>query len=343
MGELEPPSASLCLMRAPDHVVGVSVVIPVYAGATTLPSLIEELAALHPEAISPSGIRFRVTEAVLVWDRGPGGADQTIRQLAAAHDWVRPVWLSRNFGQHPPTLAGMSSASGEWIVTMDEDGQHDPAYIGAMLDRAYEQGAQLVYASPTNAPPHGWVRNSGSAFAKWMFKRLVGDSDFESFHSYRLILGEVGRSVAAYTGPGVYLDVALSWIVSSATTYPVPMRDEGRPASNYSMARLISHFGRMVLSSGTRPLAIVSGIGLTCFAVGIVYSIWVLVRLLLGTEVPAGWASSFVATMVIGGLILFSLGIIAQYIRAATNMSMGKPLYIVVRDPDEVFGPDSAR
>lgn len=324
-------------MTAADHAVSVSVVIPVYRGETTLPALIDELARLHAGTETPEGRPFRVAEVVLVWDRGPGSSDTCIRDLAARHAWVRPVWLSRNFGQHAATLAGMSSSGGEWIVTMDEDGQHDPAYIGAMLDRAYATRAQLVYASPTNAPPHGAMRNAGSSFAKWMFKWLVGDSDLESFNSYRLILGEVGRSAAAYTGSGVYLDVALAWVVSDVTTCPMPMRSEGRPASNYSMRKLVSHFGRLVISSGTRPLALVSLIGLVFLALGILYSIWVLANRLLGDFAPQGWTSTFVSILIVGGLTLFSLGVIAQYIRAATNMSLGKPLYVVVRDPGTVF------
>ena len=324
-----------------ERAINVSVVIPVYAGADTLPALVGELSALRSGARSPDGRPFSINEVVLVWDRGPGRSDEVIRELAAQHPWIRPVWLSRNFGQHAATLAGMSSAGGEWIVTMDEDGQHDPAYIGAMLDRAYATSSQLVYASPTNAPPHGAMRNLGSRFAKASFRLLVGDTDLDSFHSYRLILGEVGRSAAAYTGSGVYLDVALSWVVAESTTCPVPMRSEGRPASNYSFGKLLSHFGRLVISSGTRPLALVSFVGLFFLAVGVLFSLWVLIARLLGHEAPAGWSSTFVSILIVGGLTLFSLGIIAQYIRAATNMSLGKPLYVVVRDPSAVF-PDSA-
>jgi glycosyltransferase involved in cell wall biosynthesis len=320
-----------------DHVVNVSVVIPVYNGRDTLPALVKELTSLHETGSTPGGRAFRVSEVLLVWDRGPGRSDHAIRELAAEHDWVRPVWLSRNFGQHAATLAGMSSSGGEWIVTMDEDGQHDPAYIGAMVDAAYDNHAQLVYASPTNEPPHGWVRNAGSKFAKWMFKVLVGDSNLEAFNSYRLILGEVGRSAAAYTGPGVYLDVALSWVVADTALCPMPMRSEGRPASNYSMGKLMSHFGRLVISSGTRPLALVSLIGLVFLALGVLYSIWVLANRFLGDFAPAGWTSTFVSILIVGGLTLFSLGIIAQYIRSAANMSLGKPLYVVVRDPSTVF------
>jgi glycosyltransferase involved in cell wall biosynthesis len=325
-----------------DHVIDISVVIPVYAGEATLPGLCAELADLRDQNVTPQGRAFRVTEVVLVWDRGPGRADETIRSLHAQYSFIRPVWLSRNFGQHAATLAGMSSSSGEWIVTMDEDGQHDPTYIGAMLDQAFDAHSQLVYASPTNAPPHGFMRNVSSRLAKWMFKVLVGDSNLESFNSYRLMMGDVGRSAAAYTGTGVYLDVALAWVVSDVSLCRIPMRSEGRPASNYSFPKLLSHFGRLVISSGTRPLAMVSLIGLIFLALGIVYSIWLLINRLMGGVLPAGWTSTFISILIIGGLTLFSLGVIAQYIRAATNMSLGKPLYVVVRDPQRVFPNESS-
>ncbi len=243
---------------SPSEPISVSVVIPVYRGESTLPGLIEEMAALHEPQVSPHGRPFTVSEVLLVWDRGPGGSDATIRMLDAQYEWVRPVWLSRNFGQHAATLAGMTSSGGDWIVTLDEDGQMDPSFIGAMLDTAYERNAQLVYGSPTNPPPHGALRNAGSKFAKGLFVRFLADRSFEEFNSYRLVLGEVGRSVAAYTGAGVYLDVALSWVVADVTTYPVTMRSEGREAGNYSYSRLFSHFGRLIVSSGTKPLFFVT-------------------------------------------------------------------------------------
>src|SRR4051794_7161387 len=113
---------------SPTHQI--SVVVPVYRGATTLRGLFDEIAVLHDEFVTEGGHRARVAELLLVHDNGPDASDEVIRKLAAEHDWVRPVWLSRNYGQHPATLAGMASSGGDWIVTMDEDGQHDPSYIG---------------------------------------------------------------------------------------------------------------------------------------------------------------------------------------------------------------------
>jgi polyisoprenyl-phosphate glycosyltransferase len=317
--------------------LSVSVVIPVYRGATTLPSLVDELASFRATRRTPQGREFRIDEVLLVWDRGLEDSDRVIRQLCRDREWLRPIWLSRNFGQHAATLAGMTSSGGEWIVTMDEDGQHDPAYIAHMLDTAYSNRAQLVYASPTTPPPHGVVRNTASRLAKWLFVRLLAPGAPKAFNSYRLILGEAGRSVAAYTGPDVYLDVALSWVVADPMLCPVPMRQEGRAASGYTYRRLASHFWRLVISSGTRPLRLVSVMGVFFTSAGLSLSAYSVIRQLVGDVRVQGWTSVFVAVLVVGGATLFSLGVIAEYVAAATNMSMGKPVYIIVRDPADVY------
>jgi hypothetical protein len=156
-----------------------------------------------------------------------------------------------------------------------------------------------------------------------------------------LVLGEIGRSVAAYTGTGVYFDVALSWVVADVTTCPVVARQEGREASNYTYRRLFSHFGRLMVSSGTKPLFFVSWLGVLFVLMGAAVSLWVMYQRITDEIVIAGWASTFIALMLIGGAVLLSLGIIAQYVGAATNMSLGKPLYVVVRDPALTFDPRS--
>lgn len=316
-----------------DLATRISIVIPVFDGARTLPALLEEIRPLTEATQTPKGTWYRVDEVLLVWDGGSGASAEVAEALAETFPWARTIWLSRNFGQHAATLAGMSSSGGTWVITMDEDGQHDPQFIGTMLETAIAENAQLVYAAPTNERPHGLFRNLGSGFARWFFRRVTGDSAITDFHSFRLINGEVARGTAAYTGPGVYLDVALSWVVARVATCPLPMRLEGRPASNYSTRRLLNHFGRLLISSGTRPLVWVSIIGFVFFAIGVLYSIWVVANRLFGETAPQGWTSSFIATLIVGGLILFSLGIIAQYLRAAVNMSLGKPLYVVVKTP----------
>ena len=309
----------------------VSIAIPVYQGARTLPGLVAEILPLTAGATTPEGRDYRVTEVILVDDHGPDGSAAVIRDLAADHDVVRPVWLSRNFGQHAATLAGIAASGSEWVVTMDEDGQHDPSRIGAMLDVALAEQADVVYAQPTNSPPHGPVRNLASRLAKRLVQASAPGAPTAAFHSYRLMLGEVARSVAAYAGPGIYLDVAVTWVAGRVAQCPMPMRSESR-ASGYRMRTLMSHFWRLVVSSGTRPLRWVSALGAGFAVLAVVGSAGLVVGRLTDQWVAPGWTSLIVVLLFCTGLVLFCLGVIAEYVGAAVSMAMGKPLYLTVRD-----------
>jgi undecaprenyl-phosphate 4-deoxy-4-formamido-L-arabinose transferase len=315
----------------PDH--RISVVIPVYQGEKTLPDLVDEIVGLASSRRTPAGHPRVISEILLVHDNGPDGSDRIIRELEQKHDLVRGVWLSRNFGQHAATLAGMASTGGDWIATVDEDGQHDPAYLDSMLDTAMAEQAALVYARPTNPAPHGVLRNGASKGAKAVLRAVFGDGDASLFQSYRLVLGDVGRSVSAYAGSGVYLDVAISWVTRRVTTSPVLLRDEGDRTSGYSLRKLVSHFWRMVLTSGTRGLRIVSVLGVVLGALGVVFALYVVVSTLTGSRLEAGWSSTIVVVLLSSGAILFSLGIVAEYIGVAVNMAMGRPSYLIVSDP----------
>lgn len=325
----------------PNRVHQVSIVTPVYKGETTLPALAAEIVGLETERTTADGHSWRVTEWILVWDNGPDRSADVIGELAERHSFVKPVWLSRNFGQHAATLAGMASSRGDWIVTLDEDGQHNPADISTFLDTALREQAQLVYADPINPAPHGVVRNLLSAGAKWFFATFLTGQRLATFQSYRLMLGDAGRSVAAYAGSGVYLDVALGWVMGRISHARVELRDEGGRASGYNLRRLISHFWRLVLSSGTRGLRLVSGLGVAFASVGTAVALYLVAATLAGHTTPAGWTSTIVVLLLGIGAILFSLGVIAEYIGVNVNMAMGKPPYLILSDPAD--GPQARR
>jgi polyisoprenyl-phosphate glycosyltransferase len=311
----------------------ISVVIPVYGGEKTLRSVINEIRPLVAGFTTSAGHHARVDEVVLAYDRGPDASDRVIRELDAEEEWVKPVWLSRNFGQHAATLAGMASSGGEWIVTMDEDGQHDPADIGNLIDAALAERADLVYADPVNRPPHGFVRNAASKTSKRLLESLFQGGRASHFNSFRLVLGEIGRSVAAYAGTGVYLDVALGWVASRSVTAPVTLREEGDRRSGYSYRRLFAHFWRMVLTSGTRGLRLVTATGVLFFIGGIAFALYLVIARFVSGDIPEGWTSQMVLTALGTGVILVSLGIIAEYLGVTVNTALGKPAYLIVRDP----------
>jgi undecaprenyl-phosphate 4-deoxy-4-formamido-L-arabinose transferase len=316
-----------------DQVETVSIVIPVYQGEKTLRSLVTEIEPLTAVQQSPGGVTFRVTEVLLVHDGARDASHTVMEALAAEYPFVTLIWLSRNFGQHPATLAGMASTNGDWVVTLDEDGQHNPHDIAGMLDVGAGEDAQLVYASPTNAPPHGLARNIASSAAKWIFKHILGHAHIGEFNSFRLMQGEIARGLAAYCGHGAYIDVALSWVVGRAALCPVLLRaEDGRPSA-YSYRKLMSHFWRLVLTSGTKPLRYVSLLGVASLVLGSAVSAYAAWAAISGKVDVPGWASLVIVVSLFSGLILFSLGVLAEYLGLALTMALGKPLYLIVSRP----------
>jgi glycosyltransferase involved in cell wall biosynthesis len=316
-----------------EHEHTISVVVPVYRGEKTLELLLAEVEPLVKGCLTTGGRSLRVAEVLLVHDGGPDRSDIVIRRLAEAHSWVRPVWLSRNFGQHAATMAGMSSTGSEWIVTLDEDGQFDPRDIGRLLDVAIDSQAQLVYANSSNSPPHGVVRNLSSNLTKSFATRVLAGGSLQRFSSFRLMLGEVGRGVAAFIGPDVYLDVALSWAFGKTVVCPVTFRREFDRPSGYSYRRLLSHFWQLVITAGTRPLRLVSLAGAISAFAGVVVAIILLIEKLLGNITVPGWTSLAVIVLLLGGANLLAIGVVAEYLGAAVSMAMGKPLYLITSDP----------
>ncbi|NEW52281.1 glycosyltransferase [Nocardia cyriacigeorgica] len=312
----------------------VSVVVPVYRGERTIGALVRELDQLSGPTLTPDGTAFVIDDIVLVHDHGPDRSDVVLEQLRRDYPQVRVVWLSRNFGQDAATIAGMAEARGEWIVTMDEDGQHDPGCIAAFLDATLAGRADLVYSKPTNTRPHGFLRNLTSRGAKVVLATVFAFPDSTRFESFRLIRGDIGRQLAQVAANGVYLDVALTWVVGTTVSVPVALRAEGREESGYNYRRLFSLFWKMVLCTGTRGLRLVSLLGVTlALAGGILAAIIIYTALTSDNGDPEGWASIIVVLLLCSGAVLFSLGLIAEYLGVALHILVGKPLYLTVESP----------
>ncbi len=311
----------------------VSLVIPVYSGQKTLPKLLTEIVPLTYSQTTPNGNHFIVCEVLLVHDCGPDSSDKIIENLCAEYKFIRPVWLTRNFGQHAATLAGMASASGDWIVTIDEDGQQSPADICHMLDKAVDASLQVVYAKSITPPPHGWLRNMLSRTAKWMALKLLDNPNAVQFNSFRLIDGEIGRILAAYCGSGIYLDVALSWIAGRIGYCPVVLRNEMEHPSGYSYIKLLAHFWHLIIALGTRPLRFITIMGLFSVAIAVSLAGYVIFLKMFGDIPIQGWTSLIITIAFFSGCILIAVGVIAEYLALSLTIAMGKPLYMVSTKP----------
>jgi glycosyltransferase involved in cell wall biosynthesis len=310
-----------------------SVVIPVYRAGSALRTTVEELVQRASVLEIAPDVQLALDEVILVVDN-PGLLRADRDDLVALEDVdrrIRTVWLTRNFGQHPATVAGIVSTNGDWVVTMDEDAQHDPAQIPRMARVAAEQNASLVYAKPTNPPPHSIFRNVASRAAKATFRVLSGAR--EEFHSFRFMEGSVSRSACAYIGESVYLDVAIRWSAGDPAVCPMAMRQELAP-SGYRLRQLMSHFWRMVLSTGTRPLRLIASGGVVVAVGGVAAAAYVIEQRLTGAFKAPGWASVMVVLLIIGGGLFVALAVVAEYVGFAVRNSIGKPLYVKAEHAD---------
>jgi undecaprenyl-phosphate 4-deoxy-4-formamido-L-arabinose transferase len=325
--------------ESPSVLARVSVVVPVYHGEHTLPSLVEEIVPFTLPGTTPRGRPFQITEVILVHDGASDNSDLVMQELAARYPFLKLVWLSRNFGQHAALIAGMAKSGADWVATIDEDGQHDPADVAKMLDEAIDQRVSLVYAKPTNPPPHGRLRNLCSDLTKWLSGSILTPHRLRWFHSYRLIRGDISRALSESCSTLVYLDVALHWMVGKAAVCPLKMRPEVGRKSGHTYRSLLSHFWRLVLASGTGPLRLVGFMGVCSLALSgvlVPYALWS--KYVWKVQVP-GWTSLMIVLSVFLGAILFSQALIAEYLGIAVTMAMGKPLYVIIPDPLRKWTP----
>lgn len=313
-----------------------SIVIPVYRGALTILKLVQEIQNLQAIKKTPGGRFFEIIDIVLVHDCGPDSSDIVMREIELQNKDVCTVWLARNAGQHAATLAGIAASRGEWIVTLDEDGQHNPADIPELLDAAIDGHCHLVYG--IGRAPHRRWRRASSLLAKRVFRVASGTATpAGEFSSFRLVLGEIARYVGATAGPWVYLDVALSWSTARVKVHAVQLRAEGRPAISYSPSRLTQHFFRMLASLGVRPLSLIALVGFASGIIGLGFAGLTVVQRVTGAVSLPGW-SSLMATLLIGfGVTLTALGVVAAFVGVVVTIMLGRPAYTAVSDDSIVF------
>lgn len=313
------PVAGPAVARRPPRVT-VSVVIPVYNAERSLGPLVARLAAVLPRVSS-------AYELVLVNDGSADDSWGVVRALAAAHPWVRGVDLMRNFGQHNALLCGVRAARYEVLVTMDDDLQHPPEEIPALLDRLAE-GPDVVYGT-AHALPHGVLRDAASRLTKLALRGAMGVQTATSVSAFRAFRRDLRDAFARYENPYASLDVLLTW--GTRRFAAVPVRHDARAvgASNYTVGMLVRHALTMITGFSTLPLrfASVVGFGFTLF--GVCVFAYVLARYFWGGRGIPGFPFLASIIAIFSGAQLFALGIIGEYLARMHTRMQDRPTYVV--------------
>ena len=315
--------------------LSISVIVPVYSGEKYLEKLVEEVQSLRSSWISKEA-PIRIVELILVDDAAIDKSGQYSDTLATTHSWVTAIHLSRNFGQHAATIAGILHSSGDWVVTLDEDLQHPPNRIEEMLSRAVRNNDDVVYARPETKAVHGkaW-RDASSRSFKRLMEWLTGTPTLRLVNSFRLMRGSVARATASVCTHNTYFDIALTWFTQSISAFDIPMHDErfsSTGKSGYNLNKLIQHAQKMLFSSQLRFLSIGLWMGFVLFLLSIIAGVYFMVVRIVSPEAIGvqGWTSLFVAVCASAGLISAMLGICLQYLSTLVMKAHGRPTFFVI-------------
>ena len=294
--------------RQAHYRIDLSIVVPVYRSADCLPALIDAISV----ALAPCGWTH---EVILVNDFSPDKSWSVIEELCERHLNVIGVDLRRNFGQDSAILTGLRLAAGRSIAVMDDDLQHDPSDLPALLAEL-DRGFDLVYANFRTKRQKAW-KNLGSWFngkvAEWVLHKPPGIY----FSPYKVFRADIAELVCLHEGAEPYIDGLLMQLTSRISQVDAEHRDRFAGAGNYTFWRSLRLWARVAFSFSVRPLRIVTVLGLFCAGSGLIAGIWVILyRVLFPQDFPTetiGWASLMVVMLFLGGMQMIFFGILGEY------------------------------
>ena len=301
---------------------GISIVVPVFNGERSVPELVRQLEPVLAENAAVPG----AFEAILVNDGSRDGSWQAICDLAGRFPWVHGIDLMRNYGQHNALMCGIRAASFRWIVTMDDDLQHPPDQLPIVLAKLKE-GYDVVYGVPERLS-HGPVRNLMSSGAKILIAKATGNKNVRDISAFRGIRADLRSSLSTYDSPTVVLDVLLGWTTSRFASVTVRQEPRRIGSSNYGPFRLLNQLLLVYTSYTTFPLRMSSMIGFFFTMFGFVLLLYVLIRYMIQGSQPG---FPFLASIItiFGGVQLFSLGVIGEYLGRMFERTMNRPTFVI--------------
>jgi glycosyltransferase involved in cell wall biosynthesis len=298
-----------------------SIVVPVYRSADCLEALIAAIAAV----LGPRKVSY---EVLLVNDGSPDRSWDVVEDLCRRDPAVVGVDLRRNFGQDNAIITGLRLARGRAIAIMDDDLQHDPADLPALLARL-EEGPDVVYAD-FRVKHQAWWKNLGSWFNGKMAEWLLDKPKGIYLSPYKVMRREVAELICHYEGPDPYIDGLLFQVTSRFAQIQVEHHHRFAGRSNYNLARSIGVWARLATGHSVRPLRLVTWFGLALGIAGAILAAVVVVYRLLRPEnfeaSVAGWASLMASQLLLGGVRMIFLGILGEYVgRLHATVAAKKP------------------
>lgn len=306
--------------------VQLSIVVPCYNEQEVLPETASRLRALLRDLIG----RGRVGEQSAIWFVDDGSRDRTwplIEALAAEDRLIRGIKLSRNRGHQNALLAGLATATGEVVISVDADLQDDLGAIERMLDE-HERGAQIVYGVRQ--------RRATDSF----FKRVTAEGYYRLLHllkvdvvfnhaDYRLLSRSALNALLEYREVNLFLRGIIPQLGFRTAQVMYDRAERFAGETKYPLRKMLSLAWNGTTSFSAAPLRLFTGLGIIISLVSFAITLWALyVRLVEGAALP-GWTSTVVPIYFLGGIQLLALGMIGEYLAKIYMETKARPRYVI--------------
>ena len=304
-----------------------SVVIPCYKSSQTIRKVVEETMRQFQE------MKVGDVEFVLVDDCSPdnGATVQALRGLVKDYRNIRVVELAKNSGQHNASKAGLNFTEGDFIISMDDDGQTSPTQLPKLIAEI-DKGYDIVYGYYPHKQ-HSHFRNWGSRFNQWTTRVLLNKPKDMNTSSFWVIRRFVRDYAVQYRSAYTHLQGVFLRVTRNISCIPVQHFKREVGQSGYTFRKLVKLWGN-IIGFSIVPLRVATVLGGIFSVFGFVAAIVVIIRKLVRPVTAIGWPSMMAAIFFFSGLLLMFMGLIGEYIGRIFLGLCNNPQF-VVRQVDE--------
>lgn len=283
----------------------ISIVIPVYNSH----ECVAEISLQIKDAMEKLGVTY---EQIMVNDCSRDTSWDEIKKVCSANKNVIGINLRKNGGQDSAILAGLNYAQGNYVVIMDDDLQHSPYDISKLYEEA-KKGFDVVYADFDSKKQKLW-KNLGSWF-NGKISEIALDKPKDIYLSpFKIICRGVVQEMIKFNNLFPYIDGLIFQVTKNITQVPVEHHKREMGKSNYNLIKSIKVFLRMLFGFSTMPLYITFHAGLLSALAGIALAVYYIVEYFSGKADVNGWTTLVVLVLILGGMILVSLGVVGKYL-----------------------------
>ncbi len=311
----------------------ISVIVPCYNEEAALPLFYAEFCRVAEEMEHVGTVEF---ELLLVDDGSRDGTLTLARQLARQDARVRYLSFSRNFGKEAAMYAGLEKATGDYVATMDADLQDPPRLLPEML--ATLESGEYDCAATRRVSREGEPRFR-SFFARRFYKIINRISDanvVDGARDFRLMTRRMVDAILSMKEYNRFSKGIFGWVGFRTKWIPFVNVERVAGETKWSFWGLFLYAVEGITAFSTAPLAIASVVGVIFCLVAFVLILIIVIKTLVFGDPVSGWPSLACMVMFLGGMQLFCIGILGQYLAKTYLETKHRPIYIIGESSDEI-------